>query len=44
VIVDGVMKIGPGAPVRVAAAGQPGAAKPPAPDAAKKAAPEAAKK
>ena len=33
VIVDGVMKIGPGAPVRVAAAGQGGAAKAPAPDA-----------
>jgi membrane fusion protein (multidrug efflux system) len=35
VIVDGVMKIGPGAPVRVAAAGQGGGGKPPAPDAAK---------
>ena len=44
VIVDGVLKIGPGAPVRVAAAGQPGAAKPPAPDAATKAAPDAGKK
>jgi membrane fusion protein (multidrug efflux system) len=33
VIVDGVMKIGPGAPVRIAAAGQGGAAKPPATDA-----------
>ncbi len=30
VIVDGVMKIGPGAPVRIAGAGQSGAAKPPA--------------
>jgi hypothetical protein len=38
------MKIGPGAPVRIAAAGQPGTATPSAPDAAKKAAPEAAKK
>jgi membrane fusion protein (multidrug efflux system) len=33
VIVDGVMKIGPGAPVRIAAAGQGGTAKPPATDA-----------
>jgi membrane fusion protein (multidrug efflux system) len=33
VIVDGVMKIGPGAPVRVAAAGQNAPAKPAAPDA-----------
>jgi membrane fusion protein (multidrug efflux system) len=30
VIVDGVMKIGPGAPVRIAATGQGGEAKPPA--------------
>ncbi len=40
VIVDGVMKIGPGAPVRIAAPGQGGDGKPPAaaPDAAKNAA------
>jgi len=44
VIVDGVLKIGPGAPVRIAAAGQPAGAKPPAPDAATKAAGDAAKK
>ena len=44
VIVDGVMKIGPGAPVRVATPGQPGTVKPQAPETAKKAAPEAAKK
>jgi membrane fusion protein (multidrug efflux system) len=42
VIVDGVMKIGPGAPVRIAAAGQGGDAKPPAPPAG--AAKSAAKK
>jgi membrane fusion protein (multidrug efflux system) len=44
VIVDGVMKIGPGAPVRIAAAGQGGAAKPPAPDAGQKGGAAAPKK
>jgi membrane fusion protein (multidrug efflux system) len=45
VIVDGVMKIGPGAPVRIAAAGQGGDAKPPAgaPGAGKGGPPGAAK-